>query len=70
MAADVLALTHTLVRLGTTTHRMQRALSNTLVLMAGRLAALQRRAVRRISHTGGPTQPASSRIAARPRSGR
>jgi 2-polyprenyl-6-methoxyphenol hydroxylase-like FAD-dependent oxidoreductase len=52
VAADVLALTHTLVRLGTTTHPMQRALRNTLVPMAGRLAPLQRRAVRRISHTG------------------
>jgi hypothetical protein len=52
VAADVLALTHTLVRLGTTTRPMQRALRNTLVPRAGRLAPLQRRAVRRISHTG------------------
>jgi 2-polyprenyl-6-methoxyphenol hydroxylase-like FAD-dependent oxidoreductase len=52
VAADVLALTHTLVRLGTTTHPMQRALRNTLVPTAGRLAPLQRRAARRISHTG------------------
>jgi 2-polyprenyl-6-methoxyphenol hydroxylase-like FAD-dependent oxidoreductase len=52
VAADVLALTHALVRLGTTTHPMQRALRNTIVPAAGRLAPLQRRAVRRISHTG------------------
>jgi 2-polyprenyl-6-methoxyphenol hydroxylase-like FAD-dependent oxidoreductase len=52
VAADVLALTHTLVRLGTMTHPMQRAVRNTLVPTAGRLAPLQRRAVRRISHTG------------------
>ena len=52
VAADVLALTHALVRLGTMTHPVQRALRNTFVPVAGRLAPIQRRAVRRISHTG------------------
>ncbi len=52
VAADVLALTHALVRLGTTTHPVQRALRNTIVPAAGRLASVQRRAVRRISHVG------------------
>ena len=72
VAADVLALTHTLVRLGTTTHPMQRALRNTIVPAAGRLAPLQRRAVRRISHTGvaypaSPlTRPARGRAGLRP----
>ena len=50
VAADVLALTHTLVRLGTMTHPVQRALRNTIVPIAGRLTPIQRRAVRRISH--------------------
>jgi 2-polyprenyl-6-methoxyphenol hydroxylase-like FAD-dependent oxidoreductase len=58
VAADVLALTHALVRLGTTTHPMQRAVRNTIVPAVGRLAPLQRRAVRRISHIG-VTYPAS-----------
>jgi 2-polyprenyl-6-methoxyphenol hydroxylase-like FAD-dependent oxidoreductase len=72
VAADVLALTHTLVRLGTTTHPMQRALRNTIVPAAGRLGSLQRRAVRRISHTGvaypaSPlTRPARGRAGLRP----
>ena len=51
VAADVLALTHALVKLGTMTHPVRRALRNTIVPMAGRLAPVQRRAVRRISHT-------------------
>ena len=50
VAADVLALTHTLVRLGTMTHPVQRALRDTIVPMACRLAPIQRRAVRRMSH--------------------
>jgi len=50
VAADVLALTHTLVRLGTMTHPVQRALRDTIVPMAGRLAPIQRRAVRRMGH--------------------
>ena len=50
VAADVLALTHALVKLGTVTHPMQRAARNAIVPVAGRLAPLQRRAVRRISH--------------------
>jgi FAD binding domain len=51
VAADVLALTHNLVKLGTMTHPVQRALRNTIVPIAGRLTPIQRRAVRRISHT-------------------
>jgi hypothetical protein len=50
MAADVLALTHNLVRLGTMTHPAQRALRNTIVPIVGSLAPVQRRAVRRMSH--------------------
>ena len=50
VAADVLALTHNLVRLGTMTHPVQRALRNTIVPIAGSLTPIQRRAVRRISH--------------------
>ncbi|MGO9781501.1 MAG: FAD-dependent monooxygenase [Streptosporangiaceae bacterium] len=50
VAADVLALTHNLVRLGTMTHPVQRALGNTIVPIAGSLTPIQRRAVRRISH--------------------
>jgi 2-polyprenyl-6-methoxyphenol hydroxylase-like FAD-dependent oxidoreductase len=52
VAADVLALTHALVKLGTMTHPVRRAFRNTIVPVAGRLAPIQRRAVRRISHTG------------------
>ena len=51
VAVGVLALTHTLVRLGTATHPVRRAVRNTVVPVAGRLAPVQRRAVRRISHT-------------------
>ena len=68
MAADVLALTHTLVRLGDhDPPRCSGPLRNTLVPMAGRLAPLQRRAVRRISHTGVayPAQPAHASRPAR-----
>ena len=50
VAADVLALTHALVKLGTVTHPMQRAARNAIVPVAGRLTPIQRRAVRRISH--------------------
>jgi 2-polyprenyl-6-methoxyphenol hydroxylase-like FAD-dependent oxidoreductase len=72
VAADVLALTHALVRLGTMTHPMKRALRNTIVPAVGRLAPLQRRAVRRISHIGvaypaSPlTRPARGRADLRP----
>ncbi len=51
VAAGVLALTHALVRLGTTTHPVRRAARNAVVPLAGRLAPVQHRAVRRISHT-------------------
>jgi hypothetical protein len=50
VAADVLALTHNLVKLGTMTHPVPRALRNTIVPIAGHLAPIQRRVVRRISH--------------------
>ena len=72
VAADVLALTHNLVKLGTMTHPVQRALRNTIVPIAGRLAPLQRRAVRRISHihvaypSGAPTRPGRGRDGLRP----
>ena len=72
VAADVLALTHNLVKLGTMTHPVQRALRNTIVPIAGRLAPLQRRAVRGISHirvaypSSAPTRPGRGRDGLRP----
>ena len=51
VAADVLALTHALVKLGTLTRPGPRAVRNALIPPAGCVPALQRRAVRRISHT-------------------
>jgi 4,5-epoxidase len=50
VAVDVLALTHALVKLGTVTNPIQRAVRNTIVPVAGHLTPVQRRAVRRISH--------------------
>ena len=50
VAADVLAMTHALVKLGTMTHPVRRALRNTIVPIPGSLAPIQRRAVRRIGH--------------------
>src|SRR5579859_3701180 len=50
VARDVLALTHALVTLGTVTHPGPRAARNLLVPLAGRLAPVQHRAVRRLSH--------------------
>jgi len=50
VAAEVLALTHALVQLGTMTHSVPRAVRNIIVPVAGHLAPVQRRAVRRISH--------------------
>ena len=50
VAANVLALTHALVRLGTVNRPVPRAARNAIIPAAGRLATLQRRAVRRISH--------------------
>lgn len=50
VAADVLALTHALVKLGTLTNPGLRAVRNAIVPLAGRLPRVQRRAVRRISH--------------------
>ena len=50
VAAEVLALTHALVQLGTMTHPVPRAVRNIIVPVAGHLAPVQPRAVRRISH--------------------
>jgi len=50
VAANVLALTHALVRLGTVNRPVPRAARNAIIPAAGRVTALQRRAVRRISH--------------------
>ena len=50
VAANVLTLTHALVRLGTVNRPVPRAARNAIIPAAGRLATLQRRAVRRISH--------------------
>jgi 2-polyprenyl-6-methoxyphenol hydroxylase-like FAD-dependent oxidoreductase len=67
VAADVLALTHTLVTLGTMTHPVRRALRNTIVPLAGRLAPIQRRAVRRMSHihVAYPSSPLTQRSRSR-----
>src|SRR5579859_50798 len=48
VAAEVLALTHALVRLGTVSRPVPRAARNAIIPAAGQLAALQRRAVRRV----------------------
>ena len=72
VAADVLALTHNLVRLGTITRPVQRSLRNTIVPVAGRLAPIQRRAVRRMSHihvayaTSPLTRPGGGRAGIQP----
>jgi 2-polyprenyl-6-methoxyphenol hydroxylase-like FAD-dependent oxidoreductase len=50
VAANVLALTHALVKLGTMNRPVPRAARNVIIPAAGRLTTLQRRAVRRISH--------------------
>jgi 4,5-epoxidase len=50
VAAQVLDLTHGLVQLATMTRSVPRAVRNTIVPVAGHLAPVQRRAVRRISH--------------------
>ena len=59
VAADVLALTHALVTLGTVTRPAQRAVRDAIVPVAGRLTPIQRRAVRRIGHisVGYPSSP-------------
>jgi FAD binding domain len=51
VAAHVLALTHALVKLGTLNRSVPLAARDVIVPAAGRVTALQRRAVRRISHT-------------------
>jgi 2-polyprenyl-6-methoxyphenol hydroxylase-like FAD-dependent oxidoreductase len=58
-AADVLALTHALVTLGTMTHPAQRALRKTVIPPAGRPAPVQRRAARRMGqpHVSHPSSP-------------
>jgi 2-polyprenyl-6-methoxyphenol hydroxylase-like FAD-dependent oxidoreductase len=50
VAAQVLALTHALVRFGSVSHRLKRALRDTILPAASRLPAIQRRAARRLSH--------------------
>ena len=47
VAAQVLGLTHTLVRFGTMTHPVKRALRDTIVPAAARVGPIHRRAVRR-----------------------
>jgi 2-polyprenyl-6-methoxyphenol hydroxylase-like FAD-dependent oxidoreductase len=72
VAADVLALTHSLVKLGTMTSPVRRALRNTVIPMAGRLAPIQRRAVRRMGHihvaypSSPLTRPGGSRAGIQP----
>jgi 2-polyprenyl-6-methoxyphenol hydroxylase-like FAD-dependent oxidoreductase len=50
VAEQVLKLTHTLVRYGTMTHPVKRRIRDVTVPALGRNAAIQRRAVRRLSH--------------------
>jgi hypothetical protein len=63
VAADVLALTHSLVTLGTMTHPVRRALRNLIVPLAGHVAPVQRRAVRRMGHihVAYPSSPLTQR---------
>jgi 2-polyprenyl-6-methoxyphenol hydroxylase-like FAD-dependent oxidoreductase len=49
VAAQVLALTHALVRFSTMSHPLKRALRDTILPAASRLPAIQRRAARRLS---------------------
>jgi 2-polyprenyl-6-methoxyphenol hydroxylase-like FAD-dependent oxidoreductase len=49
VAAQVLEWTHNLVRLGTVTHPVKRAVRDTVVPLASRLPVVQRQAVRRMS---------------------
>ena len=67
LAAGVLALTHALVTLSTMTHPAQRALRNTVIPLAGRLAPVQRRAARRMGqlHVSYPSSPLTAPAAAR-----
>jgi 2-polyprenyl-6-methoxyphenol hydroxylase-like FAD-dependent oxidoreductase len=67
VAADVLALTHSLVTLGTMTHPARRALRNLIVPLAGQVAPLQRRAVRRMGHihVAYPSSPLTQRSRSR-----
>ncbi len=50
VAAEVLQLTHALVKLGTVTRPVERAVRDRLAPMLSRLPAVQRRTVRRMSH--------------------
>jgi 2-polyprenyl-6-methoxyphenol hydroxylase-like FAD-dependent oxidoreductase len=50
VAAEVLGLTDALVKLGTMTHPVKRALRDTFIPLASRIPAIQRRAVRRMTH--------------------
>jgi 2-polyprenyl-6-methoxyphenol hydroxylase-like FAD-dependent oxidoreductase len=49
VAAQVLRLTHTLVRLGTMSHPLKRGLRDAIVPAAGHIPAIQRRAARRLT---------------------
>jgi len=59
VAAQVLGLTHTLVRLGTMTHPVRRALRDAIVPAAFRIGPVHRRAVRRWTQVN-VSYPASS----------
>jgi 2-polyprenyl-6-methoxyphenol hydroxylase-like FAD-dependent oxidoreductase len=59
VAAQVLSLTHALVRFGTMTHPVRRALRDTIVPMAFRIGPVHRRAVRRWTQVN-VSYPASS----------
>jgi 2-polyprenyl-6-methoxyphenol hydroxylase-like FAD-dependent oxidoreductase len=50
VAAEVLRLTHALVKLGTMTGPVERAVRDTVAPVASRIPAVQRRTVRRMSH--------------------
>ena len=50
VAAEVLRLTHALVKFGTMTHPVERAVRDTIAPVASRIPTIQRRTVRRMSH--------------------
>jgi FAD binding domain len=70
-AADVLALTHALVTLGTMTHPAQRALRKTVIPLASRLAPVHRRAARRMGqlHVSYPSSALTAPAGQAPGSG-
>jgi 2-polyprenyl-6-methoxyphenol hydroxylase-like FAD-dependent oxidoreductase len=69
VAAQVLRLTHTLVRFGTMTHPVQRALRDAIIPAAFRIGPVHRRAVRRFTQVN-VGYPASSLAKADPGRGR